>query len=310
MFINRLQLCFLLLAAFTFASYAIADVTTSNLLINPGGELGTAPWQPDSVGPTLLRAQPMSLPSGVAIAATEGTHFFACDVNYSSNGISANSARTLQEVDARQYSGITGISVGMDVTGAGMTLVGDGLPVVRPGIVLSYEDSSHNSIGVEFVLVHQPIQMQSGTAIGLTDIRATVYPSLPSGTAFILADFRMETGMLGATVSSQVRVLAGIDDMFLSLTYKPIAGDYNSDGIVDAADFVVWRKIGGPQANYDEWRTHFGQTQASASSFEFVNHTASVPEPIGAPCVWLAGIWLHNVRRRFALTRPTLSPGS
>jgi hypothetical protein len=40
-----------------------------------------------------------------------------------------------------------------------------------------------------------------------------------------------------------------------------IEGDYNGDGSVDAADYVVWRKsnIDGQQG-YDDWRTNFGST--------------------------------------------------
>ena len=43
--------------------------------------------------------------------------------------------------------------------------------------------------------------------------------------------------------------------VFLSLP-----GDFNHDGTVDAADYVVWRKTDGTQAEYNTWRTHFGQT--------------------------------------------------
>ncbi len=43
-------------------------------------------------------------------------------------------------------------------------------------------------------------------------------------------------------------------------------GDYNHDGTVDAADYVVWRKTGinGPQG-YNEWRAHFCETAASGA---------------------------------------------
>jgi hypothetical protein len=56
--------------------------------------------------------------------------------------------------------------------------------------------------------------------------------------------------------------------------------DYNSNGVVDAADYVVWRKTDGTQAGYNNWRSHFGQTAGSGS---IANGT--VPEP--ATC-WLA----------------------
>jgi hypothetical protein len=69
-----------------------------------------------------------------------------------------------------------------------------------------------------------------------------------------------------------------------------IAGDYNNNGIADAADYVVWRSdlgtttvlpndptgglIGTTQ--YNTWRSHVGQTAGNGSSGEA---NAIVPEP-------------------------------
>ena len=39
-----------------------------------------------------------------------------------------------------------------------------------------------------------------------------------------------------------------------------LAGDFNGDNVVDAADYVVWRKSGGSQSAYDLWRANFGHT--------------------------------------------------
>ena len=69
-----------------------------------------------------------------------------------------------------------------------------------------------------------------------------------------------------------------------------LQGDYNQNGVVDAADYIVWRKnvntgnvlandpIGGTigQAQYDQWRAHFGQTAGSGSG---ADANATVPEP-------------------------------
>jgi len=70
-----------------------------------------------------------------------------------------------------------------------------------------------------------------------------------------------------------------------------LPGDFNFDGVVDAADFVVWRKTRGPASDYDLWRTHMGQSLPPSG----VAQSAAVPEPsslvllvalIGlAPCV-------------------------
>jgi hypothetical protein len=65
-----------------------------------------------------------------------------------------------------------------------------------------------------------------------------------------------------------------------------VPGDYNNNGIVDAADYVLWRK-GGPlqnevdtpgtvnAADYTAWRARFGNTSGSGSGL----NASAVPEP-------------------------------
>jgi hypothetical protein len=55
-----------------------------------------------------------------------------------------------------------------------------------------------------------------------------------------------------------------------------VPGDYDHDGLVSAADYVVWSKNGGTPAAYETWRAHFGQTAGSGSS---VSVNSAVPEP-------------------------------
>jgi hypothetical protein len=62
-------------------------------------------------------------------------------------------------------------------------------------------------------------------------------------------------------------------------------GDFNSDGTVDAADYIVWRNGLGStyiQTDYDVWRTHFGQIAGSSSA------QAGVPEPTSVALVLFA----------------------
>jgi hypothetical protein len=63
-----------------------------------------------------------------------------------------------------------------------------------------------------------------------------------------------------------------------------LSGDYNFDGTVDAADYVVWRKDpasnGGDPSGYNTWRSHFGQSAGSGSALPSAEKlSASVPEP-------------------------------
>jgi formylglycine-generating enzyme required for sulfatase activity len=74
-------------------------------------------------------------------------------------------------------------------------------------------------------------------------------------------------------------------------------GDYNQDGEVDAADYVLWRNdptsYGGDPVGYNTWRANFGQTGGSG-----VGEFDSIPEPSTLLVLLLAGIALMGRRRR------------
>ncbi|HJQ81693.1 MAG TPA: hypothetical protein VJ828_17145 [Lacipirellulaceae bacterium] len=78
----------------------------------------------------------------------------------------------------------------------------------------------------------------------------------------------------------------------------PGPGDFNSDGAVDAADYVVWRKGAGSRFNamhHIEWRTHFDATSGAGSA---ALGAAAVPEPAGAILILLgfANLWMRRAR--------------
>jgi len=59
-------------------------------------------------------------------------------------------------------------------------------------------------------------------------------------------------------------------------TPPPVPGDYNLDGIVDAADYTVWRDRHSrhfPKWHYFLWANNFGESTASGSGADHV------PEP-------------------------------
>ncbi|HEY3395224.1 MAG TPA: hypothetical protein VGK58_21160, partial [Lacipirellulaceae bacterium] len=81
-----------------------------------------------------------------------------------------------------------------------------------------------------------------------------------------------------------------IDDISAALVATiPLSGDYNDDGIVDAADYVVWRKNDGTQGGYDNWRANLGRTSASGQVIPSnASRSAAVPEPAASILLALA----------------------
>jgi T5SS/PEP-CTERM-associated repeat protein len=87
------------------------------------------------------------------------------------------------------------------------------------------------------------------------------------------------------------------NSVVLSVISTGLPGDYNGDGRVDAADYVVWRKNDGGQSGYDLWRTNFGRTAGSGAVSG--NAAASaVPEPSSliVACWLLVTIWSRRAR--------------
>ncbi len=98
-----------------------------------------------------------------------------------------------------------------------------------------------------------------------------------------------------------------------ALTGGPtLAGDYNDDGVVDAADYTVWRNSVGTgsltnetvspgvvdEADYLEWKANFGQSSGSGS----LASQAAVPEPTAAVlfAVALFSLLVAGRRRRIS----------
>jgi phospholipase/lecithinase/hemolysin len=85
------------------------------------------------------------------------------------------------------------------------------------------------------------------------------------------------------------------DTAFQLLMPQPPAldGDYNADGMIDAADYVVWRQGLGTsytQTDYDVWRAHFGKT-AGGGAVEALSGWSASAEPSSAgvpePAAWM-----------------------
>jgi hypothetical protein len=118
---------------------------------------------------------------------------------------------------------------------------------------------------------------------------------LPAGSVFttLAPSELIDDGQINVSVSG---VTFGVIQLDTSTTIYVLAptleGDYNQDGVVDAADYVVWRKNSGTQEAYNIWRAHFGDT-AGGGSVE----SSAVPEPASFPLLLLAAVGVFLRRR-------------
>jgi hypothetical protein len=55
-----------------------------------------------------------------------------------------------------------------------------------------------------------------------------------------------------------------------------LAGDYNKNHVVDAGDYVLWRKNLNTRTGYNSWRSNFGATGGGAGT---VADISNIPEP-------------------------------
>lgn len=86
-----------------------------------------------------------------------------------------------------------------------------------------------------------------------------------------------------------------IDNITVEAIEAGLTGDYNDDGKVDAADYVLWRSdpesFGGDPDGYDDWAANFGMMAMPGGG------AAAVPEP-GAIALAVIGMLALGAYRR------------
>jgi autotransporter-associated beta strand protein len=197
-----------------------------------------------------------SLAVGFADAINNGFGFYDATVGALGPGnVTVNSTATYLEIE-------TGASADAIANTATLSLVGGGsLGVADQGYALL--DPGINEVVGGLVLG------------GVAETTAGTYGSSSSTATFQNDEYFSGTGLI-------------------TLTPVGLAGDYNGDGKVDAADYVVWRKnpsgFGGDPAGYNTWRANFGNPPGAGSGTGLVG-SGAVPEP-GTLVLAMAGVLL------------------
>ena len=161
-----------------------------------------------------------------------------------------------------------------------------------------------------------PAQFGALTAVGNIDLNGTLRVSLLDYAPSLGASFHiLNWGTLSGTFASlQLPALTGgltwnTSQLYVTgtLSVGGVLGDYNSNGIVDAADYTLWRDSLGSTTNlaadgngngvidsgdFDVWKANYGNHSGSGAG-----ETAAVPEPM---TLWmlLTGILAICCRRR------------
>ncbi|MEX2310345.1 MAG: hypothetical protein WD738_22445 [Pirellulales bacterium] len=220
------------------------------------------------------------------IAGNRGTHTFAGGLSLASNGILSGDGDIVGNVSgAAGAQAIVGASPGViNVTGAW-----DNTGI---NIALELDDLSASLVpGEAFDQLNITGAFTHGGSVTI-DVSELVGPG--SEEQLKLIGWGSQAGMSSST---SVAFVGGsplthsflADGLYLTVPGGGLAGDYNGDGSVDAADYVVWRKTDGTQDGYNTWRANFGQTAGTGSAVS--SGTAAVPEPAAwVVCLGLATI--------------------
>jgi autotransporter-associated beta strand protein len=124
-----------------------------------------------------------------------------------------------------------------------------------------------------------------------------------SGTGSAINVSSIRLSISGFNEGDELSLQRSGNDLMLSFIPTILPGDYNEDGVVNAADYVVWRNnegtmnplandpLGGTigDAQYEQWRDNFGNTSGGGSAIPHSGfrtpHSTAVPEPASALCI-------------------------
>jgi T5SS/PEP-CTERM-associated repeat protein len=127
--------------------------------------------------------------------------------------------------------------------------------------------------------------------------------------------------VLAGSAASSFDLLVSSTSVILQAIGAGVPGDYNGDGIVNAADYVVWRNTFGQTGpglaadgnnsgtidadDYTVWRSHFGQTAGAGSVLGATGSASAsaVPEPNAVLLALVGALVLRSMDRR-RRTRP------
>jgi hypothetical protein len=144
------------------------------------------------------------------------------------------------------------------------------------------------------------------SGLGLLDQyngRFTVTPDYPSGTYAYFATIDANgANAYPYLIGPNYYGVLDTNDTTGSVTIPAAAvqyhsGDFNGNGVVDVADYVLWRKESSRQADYNKWQAYFGVVAGSGAGDSSLSEYG-VPEPSSSFLLGICGALGYNRRLR------------
>jgi hypothetical protein len=243
---------------------------------------------------------------GRIIVSGGGTANFYDDIT-NGGSINVSAAGTLKST-AVFFGSLSGNGV---AGGGNVFIEGDARPGFSPGVMSFGGDVSFGpfaSVAIELAGTTTGTEYDQLVVIGDLALDGTLEVSLingfiPSvGQSFNILDWG---GLAGTFSSLTLPALSGLtwntSQLYttgvISVAAAGLPGDYNNNGTVDAADYIVWRKTDGSQAGYDLWRANFGAVSLAFGAGSIAAADTAVPEPGCAVMLLMAASFIASRRR-------------
>ncbi len=165
-------------------------------------------------------------------------------------------------------------------------------------------DLGGHSAGVDYdtINVDGKADLAGNLSVALADVSGTLFAPAAGDIFQILTATQGITGQFASValptlafdLNWQVNYLANAVTLSVIIT-----GDFNHDGFVDSADYVVWRKNNGSQEAYNAWRANFGAVLGSGTGLNTGSpQSDNVPEPAGFALLVLGSLLCECFTRR------------
>jgi autotransporter-associated beta strand protein len=199
--------------------------------------------------------------------------------------------RLVVNTSAGGYSVNINQVIGQDAPGRGLTKAGNGI------LTLNAANTYTGNTGVQAGTLSIASPYLADTSDVYLTTGSTFNLNFAAGSPDVIDSLFIDGvsqatgtwGAIGSGANHEIGLITGTGLLQVSAFIPPVPGDFNSNGKVDAGDYILWRKnsgtnnvlpndngLGTPveQAHYNLWRDKFGNAPGSGNST-----ISAVPEP-------------------------------